>query len=129
MLLQIPVGTQIRNSVFFNTLGLIGQIAGMYNWKHGRKGSGIYWLQQARDEVRLNRIAQQLFECIGKPVSDDNFKVLTNCFLGKIFSSIVQQNECKPEAPILIMYGLLGQTKVLNNISSASVSSCSNGRV
>ncbi|CAD5179032.1 nuclear pore complex protein NUP85-like isoform X1 [Musa acuminata AAA Group] len=48
--------------------------AGMYNWKHGRRGFGIYWLQLARDEVRLNRIAQQLFKCIGKSLSDDSFK-------------------------------------------------------
>lgn len=47
----------------------------MYYWKHGRRGSGIHWLQQAHDEVRLNRIAQQLFECIGKSISDDSFKV------------------------------------------------------
>ncbi|WOK95709.1 nuclear pore complex protein [Canna indica] len=52
----------------------IMKIAGMYHWKHGRKGFGIYWLQLAHDEVRLNRIAQQLFECIGKSLSDDSFK-------------------------------------------------------
>ncbi|ONK69756.1 uncharacterized protein A4U43_C05F26390 [Asparagus officinalis] len=50
------------------------KIAGMYNWKHGKKGFGVYWLQQAQDEVRLNKIAQRLFECIGKSVSDDSFK-------------------------------------------------------
>lgn len=54
---------------------VIGQIAGMYHWKHGMKGSGVYWLQQARDEIRLSRIALQLFEFIGKSVSDDSFKV------------------------------------------------------
>ncbi|XP_077217891.1 nuclear pore complex Nup85-like protein [Tasmannia lanceolata] len=52
----------------------IMKIAGMYHWKHGRKGSGVFWLQQARDEVRLNRIAQQLFEFVGKSISDDHFK-------------------------------------------------------
>ncbi|XP_072959787.1 nuclear pore complex protein NUP85 [Typha angustifolia] len=52
----------------------IMKIAGMYHWKHGRKGSGIYWFQQARDIVRLDRIAQQLFESIGKSLSDDSFK-------------------------------------------------------
>lgn len=56
-------------------VSLTGQIAGTYHWKHGRKGSGVYWLQQARDEVRLNKIAQQLFEYIGKSISDDSFKV------------------------------------------------------
>ncbi|XP_073007970.1 nuclear pore complex protein NUP85 [Typha latifolia] len=50
------------------------KIAGMYHWKHGRKGSGIYWFQQARDIVRLDRIAQELFESIGKSLSDDSFK-------------------------------------------------------
>lgn len=57
----------------------VWKTAGMYNWKHGRRGFGIYWLQLARDEVRLNRIAQQLFKCIGKSLSDDSFKVLF-CF-------------------------------------------------
>ncbi|CAA6671628.1 unnamed protein product [Spirodela intermedia] len=50
------------------------KIAGVHHWKHGRKGFGIYWLQQARDEIRLNKIAQQLFDCIGKSISDDSFK-------------------------------------------------------
>ncbi|XP_010924652.1 nuclear pore complex protein NUP85 isoform X1 [Elaeis guineensis] len=57
-----------------NISSSIMKIAGTYHWKHGRKGSGVYWLQQARDEVRLNKIAQQLFECIGKSISDDSFK-------------------------------------------------------
>lgn len=47
----------------------------MHHWKHGKKGSGVFWLQQAQDDVRLNRIAQQLFEFVGKSVSDDSFKV------------------------------------------------------
>ncbi|XP_078429021.1 nuclear pore complex Nup85-like protein [Wolffia australiana] len=50
------------------------KIAGVYHWKHGRKGFGIFWLQQARDELRLSKIAQQLFDCIGKSISDDSFK-------------------------------------------------------
>ncbi|OVA20255.1 Nucleoporin Nup85-like [Macleaya cordata] len=50
------------------------KIAGIYHWKHGRKGSGVFWLQQARDEVRLNRIAQQLFDYVGKSISDDSLK-------------------------------------------------------
>ncbi|KAK1267130.1 Nuclear pore complex protein Nup85 [Acorus gramineus] len=57
-----------------STSSTIMKIAGMYHWKHGRKGSGIFWLQQARDEIRLNRIAQQLFDYIGKSISDDSFK-------------------------------------------------------
>ncbi|KAM0945742.1 putative nucleoporin [Dioscorea sansibarensis] len=57
-----------------NISACIMKIAGVYYWKHGRRGSGIHWLQQAHDEVRLNRIAQQLFECIGKSISDDSFK-------------------------------------------------------
>ncbi|XWS17704.1 hypothetical protein CRYUN_Cryun33cG0090000 [Craigia yunnanensis] len=52
----------------------IMKIAGVYNWKHGRKGSGVFWLQQARDEYRLNRIAQQLFDSVGKTISDESFK-------------------------------------------------------
>lgn len=52
----------------------IMKIAGVYNWKHGRKGCGVFWLQQARDEVRLNRIAQQLFDSVGQSISDESFK-------------------------------------------------------
>jgi nuclear pore complex protein Nup85 len=52
----------------------IMKIAGIYHWKHGRKGTGVYWFQQANDKVRLDRIAQQLFEHIGKSVTDDSFK-------------------------------------------------------
>lgn len=51
------------------------QIAGVYHWKHGRKGCGVFWLKQARDEVRLNKIAQQLFDSVGKSISDESFKV------------------------------------------------------
>ncbi|XAR49495.1 hypothetical protein NMG60_11032721 [Bertholletia excelsa] len=50
------------------------KVAGMHLWKHGRKGSGIFWLQQARDEARLNRIAQQLFDFVGKSISDESLK-------------------------------------------------------
>ncbi|KAF6164182.1 hypothetical protein GIB67_010152 [Kingdonia uniflora] len=50
------------------------KIAGVYHWKHGRKGSGVFWLQQAQDEARLNRIAQELFDFVGKSISDDSFK-------------------------------------------------------
>lgn len=52
----------------------IMRIAGVHHWKHGRKGSGVFWLQQARDEFRLNRIAKKLFDFVGKSVSDDGFK-------------------------------------------------------
>lgn len=52
----------------------IMKAAGIYHWKHGRKGSGVYWFQQAHDKVHLDRIAQQLFEHIGKSVKDDSFK-------------------------------------------------------
>ena len=58
----------------------------MHQWKHGKKGSGVFWLQQARDEVRLNRIAQQLFDFVGKSISDESFKVkllLDFIFTGK----------------------------------------------
>lgn len=50
------------------------KIAGVHHWKHGKKGSGVFWLQQAQDEFRLNRIAQQLFNFVGKSVSDESFK-------------------------------------------------------
>ncbi|KAJ4825087.1 hypothetical protein Tsubulata_035202, partial [Turnera subulata] len=53
----------------------IMKIAGVHHWKHGRKGSGVFWLQQARDEVRLNWIAQQLFDSVGKSISSESFKV------------------------------------------------------
>ncbi|GAV72758.1 Nucleopor_Nup85 domain-containing protein [Cephalotus follicularis] len=52
----------------------IMKIAGVNHWKHGRKGSGVFWLQQAEDEVCLNRIAQQLFDSVGKSISDESFK-------------------------------------------------------
>lgn len=51
------------------------KIAGVHHWKHGKKGAGIFWLQQARDEVRLSRIAQQLFDFVGKSISDESFQV------------------------------------------------------
>ncbi|KAK9079454.1 hypothetical protein SSX86_001125 [Deinandra increscens subsp. villosa] len=50
------------------------KIAGVHHWKHGRKGAGVFWLQQARDEVRLNRIAQKLFDFVGKSISDESFE-------------------------------------------------------
>lgn len=50
----------------------------MHDWKHGKKGSGVFWLQQARDEVRLSKIARQLFDFVGKPLSDESFKVNFN---------------------------------------------------
>ncbi|CAM8967515.1 unnamed protein product [Rhodiola kirilowii] len=53
---------------------LTWQVAGVYHWKQGRKGLGVYWLQQARDEVCLNRIGQTLFDFVGKSISDENFK-------------------------------------------------------
>ncbi|XP_057525061.1 nuclear pore complex protein NUP85 [Amaranthus tricolor] len=52
----------------------IMKIAGIHHWKHGRKGSGIFWLQQAQDECRLNKIAQQLFDFVGKSISEESFK-------------------------------------------------------
>ncbi|CAI9093545.1 OLC1v1029059C1 [Oldenlandia corymbosa var. corymbosa] len=52
----------------------IMKIAGVHDWKHGKKGSGVFWLQQVRDEVRLSRIAKQLFDFVGKSVSDESFK-------------------------------------------------------
>ncbi|KAL5697606.1 Nucleoporin nup85 [Ranunculus cassubicifolius] len=52
----------------------IMKIAGVHHWKHGRKGCGVFWLQQAHDEIRLNKIAQQLFDFVGKPISDNSFK-------------------------------------------------------
>ncbi|KAK2661258.1 hypothetical protein Ddye_007791 [Dipteronia dyeriana] len=52
----------------------IMKIAGMYHWKHGKKGFGIFWLHQARDEVRLNRIAQKMFDSVGKSISDESFR-------------------------------------------------------
>ncbi|KAH6774234.1 nuclear pore complex Nup85-like protein [Perilla frutescens var. hirtella] len=50
------------------------KIAGVHFWKHGKKGSAVFWLQQAQDEVRLNRIAKHLFDFVGKSVSNESFK-------------------------------------------------------
>lgn len=52
----------------------IMKIAGVHHWKHGRKGCGVFWLQQAQDEIRLNKIAQQLFDFVGKSLSKESFK-------------------------------------------------------
>ncbi|KAJ3704017.1 hypothetical protein LUZ61_007722 [Rhynchospora tenuis] len=52
----------------------IMKMAGMYQWKHGHKGLGIYWFQQSRDKTRLGQIAHKLFDNIGKSLSDDSFK-------------------------------------------------------
>ncbi|KAF9662264.1 hypothetical protein SADUNF_Sadunf18G0035000 [Salix dunnii] len=52
----------------------IMKIAGVYHWKHGRKGLGVFWLQQARDEFLLNKIARQLFDSVGKSISSESFK-------------------------------------------------------
>lgn len=57
-----------------NVTSNLMKIAGVHYWKHGKKGSAIFWLQQARDEVRLNRIAKLLFHFVGKSVSDEGFK-------------------------------------------------------
>lgn len=50
------------------------KITGVHDWKHGKKGSGVFWLQQAQDAVRLNRIAKHLFDFVGKSLSDESFK-------------------------------------------------------
>ncbi|KAK7293851.1 hypothetical protein RJT34_16728 [Clitoria ternatea] len=50
------------------------KIAGVHHWKHGRKGAGVFWLQQAQDASRLDRIAQQLFDSVGKSISHESFK-------------------------------------------------------
>uniref|UniRef100_A0A6N2NGF3 Nuclear pore complex protein Nup85 n=3 Tax=Salix viminalis TaxID=40686 RepID=A0A6N2NGF3_SALVM len=52
----------------------IMKIAGVYHWKHGRKGLGVFWLQQARDEFLLNKIARHLFDSVGKSISSESFK-------------------------------------------------------
>ncbi|XP_074276492.1 nuclear pore complex protein NUP85 isoform X2 [Silene latifolia] len=52
----------------------IMKIAGVHLWKHGRKGSGIFWLQQAQDETRLRKIAQQLFDYVGRSITEESFK-------------------------------------------------------
>ncbi|VFQ73209.1 unnamed protein product [Cuscuta campestris] len=57
-----------------NVTSNLMKIAGVHYWKHGKKGSAIFWLQQARDEIRLNRIAKLLFDFVGKSVSDEGFK-------------------------------------------------------
>ncbi|XP_075522487.1 nuclear pore complex protein NUP85 [Primulina tabacum] len=61
-----------------NGVDLVGnnlmKIAGVHYWNHGKKGSAVFWLQQARDELRLNRIAKHLFDFVGKSISDESFK-------------------------------------------------------
>ncbi|KAK9683763.1 hypothetical protein RND81_10G163100 [Saponaria officinalis] len=52
----------------------IMKIAGVHHWKHGRKGSGIFWLQQSQDEIRLRKIAQQLFDFVGRSITEESFK-------------------------------------------------------
>ncbi|WJX10065.1 Nucleoporin nup85 [Trifolium repens] len=52
----------------------IMKVAGVYHWKHGRKGTGVFWLQQSQDTNCLDRIAQQLFDSVGKSISDESFK-------------------------------------------------------
>ncbi|KAK2399270.1 nuclear pore complex protein NUP85 [Trifolium repens] len=52
----------------------IMKVAGVYHWKHGRKGAGVFWLQQSQDTNCLDRIAQQLFDSVGKSISDESFK-------------------------------------------------------
>jgi nuclear pore complex protein Nup85 len=59
-------------------------MAGMYQWKHGHKGLGIYWFQQSRDKTRLSQIAHKLFDNIGKAFSDDSFKVLLFCIYSNL---------------------------------------------
>lgn len=83
------------------------QIAGMCQWKHGRKGSGVYWFQQAGDKVSLDRIAQQLFESIGKSVSDDSFKVLFS-WMKKGFACISCMLSTKSLTALLGSYSSLG---------------------
>ncbi|KAG4943993.1 hypothetical protein JHK85_048639 [Glycine max] len=52
----------------------IMKIAGVHHWKHGHKGAGVFWLQQAQDASCLDKIAQQLFDSVGKSISDESFK-------------------------------------------------------
>lgn len=52
----------------------IMKVAGVFHWKHGRKGAGVFWLQQAQDASCLGRIALQLFDAVGKSISDESFK-------------------------------------------------------
>ena len=37
---------------------------------------GVFWLQQARDEFLLNKIARHLFDSVGKSISSESFKVV-----------------------------------------------------
>ncbi|KAK1384818.1 Nuclear pore complex protein Nup85 [Heracleum sosnowskyi] len=83
LLYKQPVGhnqvllknTEICRMYEFDNVGSNAmKIARVNHWKHGKKGSGVFWLQQAQDEFRLNRIAQPLFDFVGKSVSDESFK-------------------------------------------------------
>ncbi|KAJ7568426.1 hypothetical protein O6H91_01G032400 [Diphasiastrum complanatum] len=56
-------------------LGVVGtalsRVVGIHNWKHGRRGTGIMWLQQARDDLRLAAIANQLADSVTTFRTDD----------------------------------------------------------
>lgn len=43
------------------------------------RGSGVFWLQQTRDELCLSRIVQYLFDSVEKSISDVSFKVNVIC--------------------------------------------------
>jgi nuclear pore complex protein Nup85 len=40
------------------------QVVGVHHWKHGHKGAGIAWLQQAHDDSRLSAIADELLASV-----------------------------------------------------------------
>eukprot|EP00249_Psilotum_nudum_P015814 c25530_g1_i3 orf=409-2625(-) len=43
---------------------IIMRVIGVHIWKHGRKGAGIVWLQQADDDMLLSAIADELLDMV-----------------------------------------------------------------
>ncbi|CAM6043893.1 unnamed protein product [Sphagnum compactum] len=47
----------------------IHRVVGVHHWKHGHKGAGIAWLQQAHDDSRLSAIADELLASYSSKIS------------------------------------------------------------
>ncbi|QCE03957.1 nuclear pore complex protein [Vigna unguiculata] len=63
----------LKNIEIFHLYELDG-ISSNIMKKDGHKGVGVFWLQQAQDSICLDRIAQQLFDSVGKSIFDESFK-------------------------------------------------------
>lgn len=52
--------------------GKIMTVMGMHHWKHGRKGTGISWLQRAHDDRRLSAVAKDLLNMVSQGSCGDS---------------------------------------------------------